>query len=50
MELVQQPQLALDPASVQSSLLLLLRARQQQAIVADNLLAAAGSAGLECRS
>jgi hypothetical protein len=41
MELIQQPLLTLDPASVQFVLLLGLRARQQQAIVADNLLAAA---------
>jgi hypothetical protein len=41
MELVQQPLLTLDPASVQFALLLVLRTRQQQAIVADSLLAAA---------
>src|ERR1700693_4474697 len=41
MELVEQPPLALDSASVQFGLLLGLRIRHQQAIVADNLLAAA---------
>jgi len=50
MELVQRPLLTVDSASVQFALLLVLRARQQQAIVADNLLAGRGTAGLECRS